>query len=204
MKRFLWVVLALLLPVGAFAIGEQYGRIAGIVYTPEGAEMPNAKVTLTSPTLFGGPRVLCSWEDGSFTFNNLPPGTYETTIEKEGFKTVIHANLIVSIGKTKRIYSTLETSALAPPPPNTNNNGCPLEEEVFQGFMRLYEREPSFWPDDTIPPNPAALFSWDLPMVGQSLPQFVLQLPSAKVQDNQLRLQGRPVSVVLDGVLLPR
>ena len=51
MVKYCWLLLALLLPLeAAFAIGEQYGRITGIVHSPEGAELAGTKLSLPPMT----------------------------------------------------------------------------------------------------------------------------------------------------------
>jgi hypothetical protein len=112
MRKWFWslVVLALLLPTAAFAIGEQYGRITGIVYSPDGAELGGVKLNLTSPNLLGGARTLVSSEDGSFTFNTLPPGKYELKVSNPGLKTYTKTGIIVQVGKTASLYIAMEFS----------------------------------------------------------------------------------------------
>jgi hypothetical protein len=94
----------------ALAIGEQYGRITGIVYSPDGAELPGVKLQLTSPNLLGGARNLVSAEDGSFTFNNLPPGKYEIKVSNPGLKTYTKTGIVVQVGKTASLYIAMEFS----------------------------------------------------------------------------------------------
>ena len=112
MRKWFWslVVLALLLPAAAFAIGEQYGRITGIVYSPDGAELGGVKLNLTSPNLLGGARDLVSAEDGSFTFNNLPPGKYQLKVSNIGLKTYTKTGIVVQVGKTASLYIAMEFS----------------------------------------------------------------------------------------------
>jgi hypothetical protein len=123
MKNYLWLLLALLLPSeAASAIGEQYGRITGVVYNPEGAEQAGVSLTLTSPVLIGGPKTIFSSEDGSFTFNNLPPGKYDLTAENQGLRTFIKTGISVSVGKTASVYLAMEFA--------TDENGIPLEPYI--------------------------------------------------------------------------
>ena len=113
MVKYCWLLLALLLPLNAaFAIGEQYGRITGVVYAPDGAEIAGAKLTLTSPNLLGGARNLISAEDGSFTFNNLPPGKYELIITNQLLQTYKKTGIVVRVGKTSStsIYFALDSA----------------------------------------------------------------------------------------------
>jgi hypothetical protein len=110
MRNILVLLLALLFfPIQeAHAIGDQYGRISGIVYSPEGAELPGVRITLTGSSLLGGPRNLSSADDGSFTFNNLSPGKYDLKFQQPGLKTINKTGITVSVGKTASIYMVME------------------------------------------------------------------------------------------------
>jgi hypothetical protein len=107
MRNYL-LLLAVLFPSFAFAIGDQYGRINGIVYSPDGAELPGAKITIESKTLLGGPRTLLTKADGSFSFNTLPPGAYNLTATTYGFKLHQQTGVQVSVGKTTSLYIALQ------------------------------------------------------------------------------------------------
>jgi hypothetical protein len=118
----LW--LAMFIPSFAFAIGEQYGRITGIVYSPDGAELPGIKIVLESKALIGGPRTLLSKEDGSFTFNTLAPGNYTLTATSPWLKLYKQTGIQVSVGKTSVIYI-----AMYP------NDGTEIPTSVFVGGL---------------------------------------------------------------------
>jgi hypothetical protein len=107
MQRALLILLALILPSYALAIGEQYGRLTGIIYTEEGEEAPGVAVTITSKALTA-PRKTISKEDGSFTFDILPPGTYYLTAEKEGKEKYQLEGIEIHVGKTASIYVVIE------------------------------------------------------------------------------------------------
>src|SRR5262245_61549095 len=107
MRRLLPLALALaasLLSFHAFPLGESYGRLTGIIYDQNGAVLPGVKLTLTSPALLGGPRVLNTDKEGLFTFNNLQPGKYELVVEQPGLKTIDKKDIVVSTGKTASLY----------------------------------------------------------------------------------------------------
>jgi len=108
MRKWLFslVVLAMLLPALALAIGEQYGRITGIVYSPDGATLPGVKLTLSSKSLIGGARNLISAEDGSFTFNTLAPGSYELKAVGPKLKTYTKSG-VTYVASTSRDRGTV-------------------------------------------------------------------------------------------------
>jgi hypothetical protein len=139
MKRYLWLLLALLLPIeAASAIGEQYGRMTGVVYSPDGAEQPGVKLTLTSPALMG-PRTIFSSEDGSFTFNSLPPGKYDLLAENQGMRTITQTGISVYVGKTVSMYlamevATGENGVLL----NQNTHNLPSKSVYRKGCAREY------------------------------------------------------------------
>lgn len=82
------------------------GNIQGVVYSPEGAELPNVKLTLTSPALTE-PIVLSSAEDGVFLFRSLSPGKYQLKAEDPNLQ-VTQQEVVVSSGRTSSIYLTDE------------------------------------------------------------------------------------------------
>jgi hypothetical protein len=80
------VLLAILAPARrARAIGEQTGRIKGIVSDAQsGARLPGATVSASSPALIGGARSVITDESGRYELDNLPPGLYRLEISYAG------------------------------------------------------------------------------------------------------------------------
>jgi hypothetical protein len=65
----------------ARAIGEQTGRIKGIVSDAQsGARLPGATVSVSSPALIGGARSVLTDESGRYELDNLPPGVYRLEV----------------------------------------------------------------------------------------------------------------------------
>ena len=74
-------------PRTAHAVGEQNGRIAGTITDKlSQAPLPQARVTVKSGALIGGPRSVLTGDDGSYEINALSPGTYEVELAFEGAK----------------------------------------------------------------------------------------------------------------------
>jgi hypothetical protein len=71
------------------------GTISGEVKDPSGAMIPNATVTLNAPAI-GVTRNVTSNDDGVFVVPNLPPGTYNITVEAQGFKKLEKTNVILT------------------------------------------------------------------------------------------------------------
>jgi hypothetical protein len=77
------------LPAVSRAVGEQSGRIAGVVTeAASGAPIPGASVIVSGPALIGGPRHLTTSEDGRYEAVELPPGRYDVDISYSGVKPI--------------------------------------------------------------------------------------------------------------------
>jgi hypothetical protein len=84
---FVVAVAAVLLRAGlsAFAQGTITGSLTGTV-TSDGAPLPGATVTVTSPHL-QGTRTAVTDANGNYNFVGLPPGEYPVRIELSGLQT---------------------------------------------------------------------------------------------------------------------
>src|SRR5678816_3115671 len=81
------VALCAAFPGVALAVGEQSGRVAGIVTeAASGAPIPGATITISGPALIGGPRRLTTGDDGRYEAVELPPGRYDVEISYAGVK----------------------------------------------------------------------------------------------------------------------
>src|SRR4051812_17742680 len=68
-------------PRRARAIGEQTGRIKGIVSDAQsGARLPGATVSASSTAMIGGARSVLTDEGGRYELDSLPPGLYRLEI----------------------------------------------------------------------------------------------------------------------------
>jgi hypothetical protein len=114
-------ILCLLLPVGTALAQTAVGGVKGTVKDPAAAVVPGATVTLLS-TETNTSRKIESNGDGLYDFPDVPPGTYQLTVEKTGFKkwsgdlvlqvqqiAVVDANLVV--GNTAE---TVDVTAITP------------------------------------------------------------------------------------------
>lgn len=82
-------LLLLVAPRPAFAVGEQAGRLRGVVTEAgTGVPVPAAKVEIRSSSQIGGPRSTHTGDDGKFDFLNVTPGRYEITVTVEGIRPV--------------------------------------------------------------------------------------------------------------------
>lgn len=127
-RAFTLVVMSMLclLPQKAAAIGELGGSIGGFV-TVKGSNLGLAGVPLTirSKELIGGPQDTASADDGSYVFQNLPPGTYEVEVKLEGFAPIKQINIQVNAGQRASV-----DLALAPASSPEMNEKTTIIEKV--------------------------------------------------------------------------
>ncbi|TAM79516.1 MAG: TonB-dependent receptor [Acidobacteria bacterium] len=84
------------------------GSLAGTVYDTSGAVIPSAKVTIVGPT---GSRATYTDSNGNFIFRVLPPGSYQTSVEKSGFKAYKISGAQVNVNQVTTIHVTLVVGA---------------------------------------------------------------------------------------------
>ena len=101
-SRILWVIaligLASSVILPATALGQaQNGELNGRVHDPDGLSLPGVTITLTE-TGTGYTRTTVSTGDGAYVLSNLRPGTYDISVEMQGFKTINQTGLILSSG----------------------------------------------------------------------------------------------------------
>jgi hypothetical protein len=72
---FAVAVVAFAVPRAALAVGEQTGRIKGLITeATSGSPLGGIDITVAGPTLIGGPRTIQANEDGTYELADLPPG----------------------------------------------------------------------------------------------------------------------------------
>jgi hypothetical protein len=97
-------------PVVVHAQQVSSGTVTGTITDPSGAVIAGADVTLTDTTT-RAPRKLVTNADGRYVFVNVPPGTYDLTASKTGFRTDKVAKHDVNIGETLTLNMKLEVGA---------------------------------------------------------------------------------------------
>jgi hypothetical protein len=104
-------IAAVVLTAVVAAAQIQSGSIAVKAVDDQGALMPGASVTITSPIL---PRPLEGTTDksGVFQVPGLTPGTYSIKITLQGFQTLIREDVIVRQGQTANIDAAMKLGAI--------------------------------------------------------------------------------------------
>jgi hypothetical protein len=109
----LWLVTLLVLVLTGVPAYAQvlYGSIVGNVVDPSEAPVPGATVTVTQKET-GLSRSTTTSELGSYSFPNLPAGTYEVRVSKSGFQTYTRSDVAVTINSVARVDVTLAVGAV--------------------------------------------------------------------------------------------
>ncbi len=95
---------------GATAFG-QTAQITGRISDQGGAVIQSAKVTVTNEGN-GFKRETSSNDEGYFTVPSLLPGSYQVSIQKEGFKPILQTGLVLQVEKVARLDFTLQTGTV--------------------------------------------------------------------------------------------
>ena len=97
----------LILLSGAMFAQEITGSISGLVSDPSGAAVPNARVSVSSPTLPRGIEVP-SDASGLFSVPQLPAGVYSVLARAPGFSTATKNDVPVALGRATRLDFRME------------------------------------------------------------------------------------------------
>ena len=111
----LMVALACLLSFAPSAVMGQSastGTVAGTVTDPTGAAVAAAAVTLIEPST-NDSRKTTSNDAGRFLFANVPPGTYNVTINKAGFRVTKLTGQVVTVGSAITLNVAMELGSVS-------------------------------------------------------------------------------------------
>jgi hypothetical protein len=155
MNRSLCVLAGLLFSFGLWAQSDaNKGQIAGTVFDPNQAAVPNAKVVVKN-TSTGSTRELTTNESGQFRAVLIDPGTYQVTVTSPGFAPSVLTGIILNVGSAVdlpvnlKLGTTTETVEVAAtltnvdmPAPSTIINttaieNLPINGRRFQDFATL-------------------------------------------------------------------
>jgi len=96
-----------LAPVSALA-QTTTGSIEGTILDPDGIPLPGVRVVANSRALIQADMTVYSGANGYYRLTLLPSGVYEISIEIDGFRPLQRTDIIVSVGQTSPVNSTLE------------------------------------------------------------------------------------------------
>jgi len=107
-KAVFFVVIGLFCAANLFAQNTK-GTITGTVLDPNGAVVPNVKVTATD-TNRGVSQNVNSNEEGVFRFVSLEPSIYQIKVEMQGFAETLIEKIAVRVGETADVTATLRVN----------------------------------------------------------------------------------------------
>jgi hypothetical protein len=88
------------------------GSLRGYVRDEQGGALPGATVTATSPEMLA-PAVGVTDSSGFYRLPNLPPGTYEITVELAGFSTYKQSGILLRGGANFQVDVSMKIGQLA-------------------------------------------------------------------------------------------
>src|SRR3979490_74083 len=83
-------------PVRLMGQAASTGTVAGTVTDPTGAAVAGAAVTIMNPST-NYSRKTTTNEGGRYIFANVPPGNYDVTINKTGFRVTKFTGQVVTV-----------------------------------------------------------------------------------------------------------
>src|SRR5260370_18657222 len=100
------VLVSLVVPFASAEVSVSAGSVSGTVTDPQGAAVPNAKVTISNKDT-GISQTLATSDSGTFTSGALAPATYVVRVEAKNFKTY-QTTLAVQVGQISTANARLE------------------------------------------------------------------------------------------------
>jgi hypothetical protein len=105
-----FVLLLATLANGQASLGT--GRVEGTIADSSGAAIADSTVLIANQDT-GISFTQKSDSTGHFMFLSLPPGSYQVTIQKEGFKTDVSSDVLVKVGTTTNLQRQLVVGAMS-------------------------------------------------------------------------------------------
>lgn len=100
--------LTLLFSLPGALFGQAFtGTISGSVTDPGGATVAGATIRSRNEAT-GDSRQTATSAEGLFLLSQLPPGAYEVSVEMQGFKRTVQANIQVGVNQTVEVNLTLQ------------------------------------------------------------------------------------------------
>jgi len=161
----------------ALAVGPT-GTIVGTVADPSEAVIPKARVVVRNQGT-NATRVALTNDDGDFSVPLLPPGVYEVSAEKAGFRRSVYGNVNLNVDQTVRVDFVLQI-------------GQPSEQVVVTESVPLVQTDTS-----TLGQVIDRKQVGELPLNERNFLTFALLVPGGQlpVQGSQNSTQGGAISV---------
>jgi hypothetical protein len=115
-------------------------ELAGAVADPSGAAVSGARVVATNAGT-GVTREASSDASGRYLFTLLPPGTYELSVEAQGFRRVVQSGLVLEVNQRAQVDLTLqvgsvsETIQVSAAPPLLESQSSSLGSVIAERFV---------------------------------------------------------------------
>jgi Carboxypeptidase regulatory-like domain len=106
-----YLLLFLLIAPPIFAQAGR-GRISGLVSDTSGAVVPDAQVEARNVST-GAAFQTVTTGAGLYSFDSLPPATYQVTVKSSGFETFVHENVLVTVDQTTVLNITLHAGSVS-------------------------------------------------------------------------------------------
>ena len=90
---------------------EVVAHIRGVVTDPSGAGVPGAEVKATNDQTQVSTTVMTQ-DDGGYEFLSLPPGAYDVTVTKTGFRTSTTRNITLTLNQVYNLPVSLEVGEI--------------------------------------------------------------------------------------------
>lgn len=111
-KLFVVVGLSVAFLPGDLVAQEITGNIVGVVSDSSGGVMPGVNITVSGPTI-QGTRTTVTESNGTYRVTLLPPGNYTVVYELDGFAVLTREGVLVGVGRTSTINTTLQVATLS-------------------------------------------------------------------------------------------
>jgi hypothetical protein len=134
-------LLVLLAPQAVPMVSAQgtTGRVTGTVRDAQESVLSGVAVSISSPSLIGGPRVTQTGSDGRFSFAHLAPGSYDVHFELPGFKSQNLKGVEVSVDRTVEVFPKLEIGRFADS--ITVTTDLPVMDTTRTGISTVFSSE---------------------------------------------------------------
>ncbi len=111
MQRFRSLTVVIALMLGCLWAQTPTATLQGTILDPEGAVVPDAKVTITNVKT-GESRTVTTDATGRYVQLFLLPGEYRITVEKTGFQTLRQENIRLDVAQNRTVDLTLAVGAV--------------------------------------------------------------------------------------------